>query len=166
MDTQERTSVSVAVDSLPGDIDVHGFGERYALHQMRNHESVLAVLVRMLGYGLIGVGVLLLLFGPKTVTVHALYGPTLGQQLLLIPQFPVIVGALLLGCARLLARVLDGTPLPVLEFFDRHYLLRLDRRLASGQQVRIRHCGGDRFAVRLQPSDLTETAPSPPTKPA
>lgn len=162
MDMQERTLVPVELASLPGEIRVPGFAERYGLHQLRNHESALLVLVRLAGYGLIGVGVLLVLFAPKSLMVHALYGPTLMQKLLLTPELPLILGVLTVAGARFLGRGLDRTPLPVLEFFDKHYLLKLDQAPAPGQQVQIRYCNDDLFALSLLTPALEEQlAPQP-----
>src|SRR5690606_30038497 len=117
MDTPQRTLVPLTLAALPQDILVPGFGEAYATHQLRNHESVLLILLRLAGWALLVVGVLLVLFAPRTVMVHALYGPTVWQQVLLAPQLPVICGALILGLVRLLAPVMDRTPLSPLAFF-------------------------------------------------
>lgn len=153
MESAQRTLLPLTLGALPQDIHVPGFAQAYARHQLRNHESVLLILLRLAGWALVVAGVLLVLFAPRTVMVHALYGPTAWQQLLLMPQLPVIGGVLILGLVRLLAPALDRSPLSALEFFERFYLLKLDQRLADDLCVKIRYLGGDAFAVALQNRD-------------
>ena len=159
MPSESRQLVPLQLGALPCEISVPGFDEAYRLHQMNNHESALLVLVKLAGYALLALGAGLLLLGPRSVTVHALYGPTWWQSLLLTPQLPLIAGVLVVGAVGWLQRRVDRQPLPVLEFFERGYLLKLDQPPPAGQAMQIRHLGGARFALALLP--LPETPAEP-----
>lgn len=158
---ESRRQVPLRLDALPCEISVAGFDEAYRLHQMRNHESALLVLCKLGGYALLALGAALTLLGPRSVKVHALYGPTWWESLLLTPQLPLLAGVMLVGAVGWLQRRVDRQPLPVLEFFEQAYVLKLDQAPGAGLSMQIRHLGGARFALELVCSpdkDLAESA--------
>lgn len=146
---ESRQKLAVELAALPGEYQVPGFEEAYRLHQMKNHESAVLILLKLAGYALIALGGLLLVFGPRSVSVSALYGPTLLQQLLMVPQLPLIIGIFSVTVVARLQTRFDRQPLPVLAFFDCHYLLQPDQPLPADQAMSIRYLGEGRLALRL-----------------
>ena len=65
----QRPDHNLQVDfgALPQDLDVPGFAGAYEEHRVANEDSAFSTLLTFIGYGVLLVGILTLIFGPKSV---------------------------------------------------------------------------------------------------
>ncbi|WP_068829835.1 hypothetical protein [Pseudomonas sp. BMS12] len=145
MEQASKTPLSVDLATLPLQLMVPGFAEEYEQHRQSNESSSAASFFKLLGYGVLIVGVLTLFFGPDTVMVNRLSGPDFFQFVQLYPGPISTVGFLIVSGASLM----DAQKLQLMPeaYLLAHYPLEPQGELGEGLQLQVAYLGDSRFQL-------------------
>lgn len=136
-------NLQIDFGALPQDLDVPGFASAYEEHRVANEDSAFSTLLTFIGYGVLLVGILTLIFGPKSVMVNAFRGPDLFQMILLNPGPVASLGFLLVAGARLLNG--NKQQLTPEAYLLHSYSIEWQGELPSGQRLQVTYLGDNRF---------------------
>jgi hypothetical protein len=159
MEQASKTPITLDLAQLPRELEVPGFAEEYEQHRQANEDSPFATLMQFVGYGLLIVGVLTLIFGPDTVMVNRFTGPDFFQFVLLNPGPIVTLGFLLASGAALL----DGKKQQLLPetYLLSHYPFDARGELDEGLQLQVSYLGNSRFQLSAVPRSAEAAAAQP-----
>ena len=149
----------VMVDSLPGDYVVETFSEDYSAHieskEVREPAGFLGFIGFLIGAVLCLVGFFTIIFGPSTVMVSMLRGPTFIQFIQLYPGPIFSLGAIIIGVAKWISR-----PGPVLtpEAYLLHYYSVVGQDATElNEKIVAEYKGENTFYISCK--DSTKTLP-------
>jgi hypothetical protein len=148
MEQASKTPIILDLAQLPRELEVPGFVEEYERHRQANEGSPFATFMQLLGYGLLIVGVLTLIFGPDTVMVNRFSGPDFFQFVQLNPGPIITLGFLLASGAALL----DGKKQQLLPeaYLLTHYPFDARGELDEELQLQVGYLGNSRFQLSTE----------------
>ncbi|MWV17813.1 hypothetical protein F3I16_17365 [Pseudomonas sp. L-22-4S-12] len=140
-----QAAIAIDLGALPQQLEVPGFATFYEEHRQANEGSPLATILTFIGYGVLIVGVLTLIFGPESVMVNTFSGPDFFQMIQLYPGPIASLGFLIVSAATLL----NGQKqlLTPEAYLLNHYPLEPLGELAEGQRLQVGYLGDSRFLL-------------------
>lgn len=140
-----QTAIAIELGALPLQLEVPGFATFYEEHRQASENSPLATLLSFVGYGVLILGVLTLIFGPDSVMVNTFSGPDFFQMIQLYPGPIASLGFLMVSAATLL----NGQKelLTPEAYLLNHYPLEPQGELPEGQHLQVGYLGDSRFLL-------------------
>lgn len=140
-----QSAINIDLGALPLQLEVPGFGTFYEEHRLANEDSPLATILSFIGYGVLIVGVLSLIFGPESVMVNTFSGPDFFQMIQLYPGPIATLGFLVVSAATLLNG--QKQQLTPEAYLLNHYPIEPQGELPQGQKLQIGYLGDSRFLL-------------------
>ncbi|QKE62278.1 hypothetical protein HNE05_02505 [Aquipseudomonas campi] len=148
-----QSAINIDLGTLPLQLEVPGFETFYEEHRLANEDSSLATILSFIGYGVLIVGVLTLIFGPESVMVSTFSGPDFFQMIQLYPGPIASVGFLIVSGAALLNG--QKEQLTPEAYLLNHYPIEPQGELPQGQKLQIGYLGDSRFLLSGVVTDET-----------
>ncbi|UUY10470.1 hypothetical protein LRS11_10760 [Pseudomonas sp. J452] len=139
------SAIHIDLGTLPLQLEVPGFATFYEEHRLANESPSLATLLSFIGYGVLIVGVLTLIFGPESVMVSTFSGPDFFQMIQLYPG-PIASAGFLIASA---ATLMNGQKLQLTpeDYLLNHYPIEPQGELPQGQDLHVGYLGDSRFLL-------------------